>query len=73
MKYNFDEVKKAFLKLKNGDDWNAIIKKYPRFRFSDMDDEMKDHMNKFMREMASPEQRENPNIHYELKKSTGQK
>lgn len=68
MKYDFEEVKKAFLMIKNGDDWNTIREKYPGFRFSDMDSEMKAHMNKIMRDIASPEQKNNPDIHYEINK-----
>ncbi|MGN1155548.1 MAG: hypothetical protein ACI4TK_05190 [Agathobacter sp.] len=72
MRYDFEVVKKEFMQVRNSEEWNEIREKYPEFRFDDMDHEMKMHMNKILSEMASKEQRDNPNIHYEVKKTNGQ-
>lgn len=68
MKYNFDAVKSEFMKVKSGEEWNEIRKKYPEFMVSDMDHEMKMHFNGIIRTMASQEQISNPDVHYEIKK-----
>ena len=68
MKYNFNAVKKEFMKINTVAEWDEIRKKYPDFMVSDMDHEMKMHFNKVLRTMAPQEQIDNPNIHYEVKK-----
>ena len=70
MKYDFSEVKREFMQIQDGIGWNAIREKYPYFRFSDMDHEMKSHMNELIKKTATQEQIDNPHIHYEIKKST---
>lgn len=68
MKYDFNEVKQAFMKMETGKDWEALKTKYPGMHFSDMDMEMKMHMNAVLKRMAMPDQLESPQIHYEVKK-----
>lgn len=68
MKLDFEEAKKAFLDVESMEEWEELKKKYPDMRFSDMDREMKQHMNKLLKRMATSEQLKNPQIHYEVKK-----
>lgn len=66
MKYDFEQVKKELLEVKNGDEWNLYRVKYPDVLLTEIDLEMKKHINWLIRQGATKEQLENPHIHYEV-------
>ncbi|MDO4170297.1 MAG: hypothetical protein Q4D45_10395 [Lachnospiraceae bacterium] len=68
MKNEFEEMKKEFMSVKNGHEWNAFKKKYPHYTFEDVDKEMSEHFNELIRSVATKEMLDNPHIHYEVRK-----
>lgn len=69
MKYDFNRLKNDFMEITNLEEWDAVRKKYPEMKTSDMDHEMKQHMNKILG--ISAKKQGNSDIHYEIKKKQG--
>lgn len=61
-------MKKEFLEIQTGEQWNEFKERYPGIKFSEIDMDMKKHMNRLIKSMASQEEMDNPHIHYEIKK-----
>ena len=68
MKYDFNIVKQAFMNIQTFDEWERLKNEYPEMHFSDMDLDMKNHMNKILKGLATSEQLESPQVHFEVKK-----
>ena len=68
MNDEFLKMKKDFMKVKNGYEWNEFKERYPNYTFEDIDNEMKEHFNEILRGNATKEMLNNPHIHYEAKK-----
>lgn len=68
MNDEFLKMKKDFMKVKNGYEWNKFKEKYHGHTLKDLDDEMREHFNEILRSNATKEMLENPHIHYEVKR-----
>lgn len=60
------KIKEEFMQVKTGEEWNLFAKKYPDIKFSEIDEEMRQHFEDLVRSITPKEQLENPHIHYEV-------
>ncbi|NBI64929.1 hypothetical protein D3Z38_18280 [Clostridiales bacterium] len=59
-----ETIKREFMEIKTGEEWNAFREKYAPFDFK-FDAEMNRRFNELARSWAPKRQLENPHIHYE--------
>ena len=67
-KDEFETMKKELLEVRTGEEWNEFKERYPNVKFSEVDHEMKQHINSLIRSTATQEMLDNPSIHYEVRR-----
>lgn len=68
MSDEFAKMKRDFMNVKNGYEWNEFKEKYADYSLRDIDEEMRIHFNEILRSNAAKEMLENPHIHYDVKR-----